>query len=317
MRNLATFTLALLLVVPACADDGSTATTSSAPPTSSTAPVIESAPVRPPIDAVTLQAEADRLTRVVDGHIAAWQAQDADLIRSFWGPDTIHEDTGFGVLLSGDELFAMPDGFFLNIPDFAWEITEILVSTGVALEVSNGWNVQLKAYAFTQEVPLHEIDRYEVDATGTLGRWTLLYGLDTYELWQASPSRMAVAYDLLDAYAAAWQSGDQDQIAALYAPDAVRLDSVFGLELTGVGEIQAHAADFVAWYPNSSLTQRMGFSSNRLSARQPERIGSLFDIDVDDCTVTTASILTVLDGLIVNDEVFWDATSLVDCGWAA
>jgi ketosteroid isomerase-like protein len=271
------------------------------------------------LNAAAVQAIAAHLTETLEGHVAAWNAQDADAVRAFWDGGTIHEDTGFGVEVSGEELFSMPEGFFRDFAPFRWEIAEVFVAANVGLAVTR---MYLPGDNPTENEPLIEVDRIEVDDAGIMGRWTLFYGLETYELWNAADFRMDAAYSLLDAYTAAWQSGDPAQVAALYAPDAERDDSLFGLRQSSPQGIAAFAAEFFGWYPDVALNPGVGFSDTRTSAGNPERVGSVYELQVrgaqgEPCTVRTAVILTAADGLIVHEEVFWDAASLLACGLAA
>jgi ketosteroid isomerase-like protein len=48
---------------------------------------------------------------------------------------------------------------------------------------------------------------------------------------------------LLDAFGGAWERGDADAIAAVFAPDAVFLDAPFGAKETGAAAIRAYWSD--------------------------------------------------------------------------
>jgi hypothetical protein len=279
-------------------------------------------PTPEPVSALAVSEMATQMTTVLSEHASAWTARDPDAVRAFWDARTIHEDTGFGVELSGSELFAMPDGFFIEYPLFAWEIDEILIADGVALDVSRGWGVELRGQAFTREFPLWEVDRTEIDAAGKIGRWTLYYGLETYALWRANETRMTSARELLARYAAAWGSGSPDEVGAIYVPDAGRVDSLFGRDQGGRGEIEAWAKDFFRRYPTVTLTPGIAFGDNLRAMKDPERVGSLFTMLVEDgvggtCSLTMAVILAAREGRIIAEEVFWSPVDIVTCGWAS
>lgn len=281
-----------------------------------------SAEPRDPIDAGDLRAEAALLAETVTGHVAAWMKHDPEEIRSYWDAETVHEDTGFLVELTGPQLFTMPDGFFDGYPDFQWTVDQVFVADGVALAATSAWAIDLRDFSFSEAVPLREIDRIEVDPDGTLGRWTLFYDLDAYREWHALDSRLDEAESLVRSYADAWGSGDPKQVIALYAPDARRVDSLFGVDLEGADAIEAHAERFSSWYPDAALTDRLIFSDTRLGFEEPERIGAVLTMhgagaDGSDCAVDMAVILSSSEGSIVHEEVFWDADSLLACGWAA
>lgn len=277
---------------------------------------------RDPIDAGELQAEAALVSGTVTGHVAAWTDHDPDAIRSYWDDETVHEDTGFLVEISAPDLYAMPDGFFDAYPDFQWEVDQVFVASDVALAVTRGWDIELRGLNFVEDDPLWEFDRIEVDPHGRLGRWTLFYGLTTYRAWSALDSRLDDAESLVRAYAEAWGSGDSASVAALYTADARRVDSLFGVELEGVDAIETHAEQFSSWLSDAALTARFIFSDTRLGFRDPERIGAVFtlrgvDADGSACDIDMAVILSSTEGKVIHDEVFWDADSLLACGWAA
>jgi hypothetical protein len=277
---------------------------------------------RAPIDAADLRAEASLLSDVLVGHVDAWMDHDTDAIRAYWDDETVHEDTGFLVEISGPELFGMPDGLLEDTPDFEWRVDRVFVSDGVALEVTRAWGIELRGRAFVEDDPLWEIDRIEVDPDRTLGRWTLFYDLGAYRDWNALDSRLEDAESIIDAYAHAWGTGDSTSIEALYAADARRVDTLFGVDLEGVDALTAHAEQFSSWLSDDVFTVTLIFSDSRLGFRDPERVGAVFtlesaDADGSACDIGMAVILSSTDGAIIHDEVFWDADTLVECGWAA
>jgi hypothetical protein len=335
MRRTAASAAILLLGLSACGGSSSSPTatpetTTTAPATTAAvtsaastattrAPAVEAIPA--PMDAGELEEIALRLLEVLDGHAAAWKSGDPDAVRGYWGDGTIHEDTGFGVLLAGDELLEMPESFFREFPDFDWEVTEAFISADVVLDVSEAWGVGLRGVEFSPDDPMLEIDRTEIEEDGTIGRWTLYYGLNTWESWGGNPSRMEAARALIEAYRAAWETGDPTVVAALYSDDAVRTDGLFGLDASGPAEIADFAARFAEANPGAAFTAGVGFSDTRRTARDREQVGSTFEIEVptvggESCTVRMAVILTADGGSIVAEEVFWEPESLLACGWS-
>jgi len=156
-----------------------------------------------------------------------------------------------------------------------------------------------------------------VEQDGTLGRWTLFYGLETYEAWNANRTRMDAAESLLEQYRAAWESGDPARMRALYANGAVRVDTLFDVEHATAEEIARYAAEFAGAHPGIAIAPAEAFGDNRRAITNPERVGSSFTIVDGSCTVRMAVILTADAGLITDEEVFWDPDTLLECGWAA
>jgi len=286
------------------------------PPTAGTA----SLPVRDPIDLESLVRIVDHLEGTLVGFATAWTAHDSEGVLSSFGDHTIHEDTGFGLLITGADLDAF--GEFEESDHTVWSMNEVFVADGVALDVSEAWDLDLSGHRFTADDPLYEIDRTEVLPDGTIGRWTLFYSLETYAAWHAPESRIAAARDVVDGYRRAWQSRDASRVEALYTDDAVRVDSLFGRVAAGSDEIGAEASVLFDRSRGTSFVPGVVFADNRRSLLSPERVGATMDVAVESldgetCTVRMAVILTVLDGLITHEEVFWNADSLIACGWAA
>ncbi|HSM01674.1 MAG TPA: nuclear transport factor 2 family protein [Acidimicrobiia bacterium] len=301
-ERLRSIVVLVMILTPACSGDDGARTT---PPVA--------------IDAAELETISSHVSGVVLGHGDAWARADVDAILAFWDDETIHEDTGFNQLLTGEALFAMPDGFDADYPDFRWDHVDLFVSRDAAIDVTAGWGVTLKGIEFTEAEAMGEIDRIEVDADGTIGRWTIFYDLATWEVWRSPPFRLEDALRVIGSYEEAWESGDVEAVRSLYASDAERRDTLLG---TGgsVDDAARFAAAFFEAYPAASLQPGVAFADSRqTSARPGERVGSVFEIGLgpdESCSLRMA-VLFELDGdAITAEEVFWDPDSLVECGWA-
>jgi ketosteroid isomerase-like protein len=121
--------------------------------------------------------------------------------------------------------------------------------------------------------------------------------------------------NLLQDYAAAWSSGDPEAVANLYAPDVVRQDTLFGYDLQRSSAIKEFTKTFFAWYPGVRLELH---DSLKWSARD---LGSLYSIHVSDqtgkpCDVRAIILLESSQDKIINERLFYNADSLIACGWA-
>jgi ketosteroid isomerase-like protein len=126
---------------------------------------------------------------------------------------------------------------------------------------------------------------------------------------------------LLARYATAWSSGDPKAVAALYAPNALRQDMVFGDSEQGRTAIRDYAAQYFGWYPSVQTRLVRPFGDGRMPTSGHPAMGGQISIrttgqDGRPCTVNAAAMLETKNGLITKERVYYDAASLKTCGWA-
>lgn len=180
---------------------------------------------------------------------------------------------------------------------------------------------------WTRREPSRYIAEWQL-RDGKVASVTLLADLTTME-----PARLAPGADEVDpavpreirnltsAYASAWSSGDAAAVGELYAPDAVREDIVFGDREEGRDEIAAFASRFRQWHPDArfTVTEPYGVGKPAVPDRPvvaAELAIAASDADGSPCTVKAAVFLETNDGLIASERVYYDADSLIACGWA-
>jgi uncharacterized protein (TIGR02246 family) len=127
--------------------------------------------------------------------------------------------------------------------------------------------------------------------------------------------------DLTSAYARAWSSADTAAVGKLYAPDAVREDMVFGDREESRDEIAAFASRFREWYPDATfgVVAPYGVGTPAVAGRPvvaAELTIAASDAGGRPCTVKAAVYLETKGGLIASERVYYDADSLIGCGWA-
>jgi len=125
---------------------------------------------------------------------------------------------------------------------------------------------------------------------------------------------------LLSRYATAWSSGDPKAVAALYAPNALREDTVFGNSEQGRTAIRGYAAQYFAWYPGAQTRLVRPFGDGRMPKSGHPGMGGQLNIrttgqDGRPCTVKAAAMLETKNGLITNERVYYEAATLKKCGW--
>lgn len=303
----------LVLVGPACGDDDAVTTT--LPPATTTSTSASTTTLTSLVAASEVAATAGILLDVVEAHAAAWMSRDPAAVLALYDDQTVHDDSLFGVVLQGDELFAMPTSFFSDFPGYRVRVVDVFVRPGVALEFSEGSGITLRGVTFTEDEPMREVDRIEVGDDGLLGRWSLLYGLDMWEIWGAPGFRMDAATEVLAAHAAAWAAPDPAAFAALYSSDAERVDDLVGLSGTGSGVIHDLAVRLAGL--TGDVAQTWSFADSRTAAAEVEIVGAVYRVTTSaGCGVRFATLLTVSGGVIEHEEIFWDPDALVACGWA-
>jgi len=129
------------------------------------------------------------------------------------------------------------------------------------------------------------------------------------------PRGATVDRALLDAYAAAWSSGDPKGIGALYAESATREDSLFGDVAVGPTAIEGAARRFLARSTLARWELVGGFA-------EPVRgdTAGLFVVhasapDTAACDLPVGVVLTTGEGGITRERIYYDAASLASCGW--
>lgn len=307
--------LVLFLGLTSCADDMTATTTTAVPVPASAATTPVTTTMAPLVAAADVEEMAAFLRAVVEAHAAAWMSGDPSSVLALYDGDTVHDDSLFGVLLQGEELFAMPRSFFADFPGYGVRVVDVFVRPGVALEFSEGYGVTLRGIAFTEDEPMREVDRIEVGDDGLLGRWSLLYGLDMWEIWGAPGFRMDAATEVLAAHAAAWAAPDPAAFAALYSSNAERVDDLVGLSGTGSGVIHDLAVRLAGL--TGDVAQTWSFADSRTAAAEVEIVGAVYRVTTSaGCGVRFATLLTVSGGVIEHEEIFWDPDALLACGWA-
>jgi ketosteroid isomerase-like protein len=125
---------------------------------------------------------------------------------------------------------------------------------------------------------------------------------------------------MLNYYASAWSSMDFEAVANMYAKDALRQDTLFSESQEESKAIKAFAESFFTWYPGAQWTPLVMFGEKGFHDK-PQAIGSSYAIEVTDptgeaCEVMVVVLLHVFEGEIVQEDLYYDTDSLIQCGWA-
>jgi len=274
----------------------------------------------------------------------AWP--DVDVVFADYADDAVFYDPGSGdYLVEGQKsiiLIHRPMAAFW--PDISGKAATAFVSADAAamlVEVANLWPPWVPEPPDPPPVEFLEVYRFENDLVTAFEVWNTI---ETFELTGlgcfADSGCVAELEAIANQYVAAWSSGNEEKIAALYADDAVFEDTMFGLEGEGSSAIARLADERIGPKANAKL-EVLGLAAqiNGPSApteTQPDQGGIIAvaihyrwtaTIDDDEMTgegLTTFELGTRMkssfepepDGLITREEVFHDAESLITAGMA-
>lgn len=240
---------------------------------------------------------------VARGYEAAWDGESIDAIGVFLSD----EEFGYTEPPQSDvpkaQFLALMSGFLGSVGQvgqrFFADGEEVLV---VSL-----------AYGFggaTRESPMTDVELFAF-GDGAITSITEMYGPDLLVHFGLSGPTSTI-----DAYREAWASGDPAAVAGLYAEEAVRRDALFGVELAGRTEIAdpGGAGDTGPAWGDLALVEPFVFGNG--GGYAPTQSGAVFDLtDQAGCLMQVAVLFEGEPPAISSDRVFYDLTTLEECGW--
>jgi hypothetical protein len=252
--------------------------------------------------------------RLFQQHIDAWDSRDPESLRGIYTEDIVHFD-GKPLFTGIDQVVEMAEFMYDIFPYWEMEAGETFISRDKCLGTWVNWGL----FDFLKDNPGREYDVLET-REDMIYYWRMYYD-------QAFHSAF-VAMDLVDdeflsQYALAWSSGSSSDVVKLYAADARLLDSLFDFSISSQSEIPDYYDRLRAKSPLAAWEVRYTFAESKPYGKDyplPSQ-GAIFGITVDDlsgnpCEIRAAVILTPNDkGLIQSEEIFYNAESLITCGW--
>jgi ketosteroid isomerase-like protein len=274
------------------------------------------------IEVESMNAEFER---AANAHIEAWNTHDLEVIRSVYTDDIVHDDGA--IYYAGiNEVMGMASMMNRYFPNMQSRLGDTFIGLEDGLAMWQVWNVNSLSPDFTEDNPGIEFDLLQI-REGRIAHWTLFYELDFQELagW-CTRSRAETISLLLEDFGSAWSSGDPAQVTALYTRDAIMVDALFGNRMEGRHAIKAYAENFFAWYPGVEWLLIHSFSDNNQSDTHPDIgfgnvTGGVYAIRLVDtqgrsCDVLAAVLLENTDEGIIQERIYYNADSLISCGWA-
>jgi hypothetical protein len=180
--------------------------------------------------------------------------------------------------------------------------------------------------------PVHQLDLVRFK-DGLVTDYTIMFSTETQAMTDMGcfvVDKCPQLQEIVDQYLAAWSSGDEGQIASLYAEGAVFSDSLLSMEAVGSGAI-VDLADQRFGSTGDITLEEMGLyaqtnGSDAPTDEQPE-LGGIVGVGIHyrwnavvEGKSEAVESLTTFDvdsqGLITSEEVFHDADSLAAAGLA-
>jgi ketosteroid isomerase-like protein len=274
---------------------------------------------REPIPASATLEDQARCETIARAHTEFWSAHDTDLFDEVYTEDVVHDD-GEDPIVGADDVSSMANNVLMFFPKLQTRARRLYTAGGECLGVYEYFPLNLGGYDFTEDDPLIEIDLLRA-RDDRIFYWALFEDHPTIE--KQNPDEEAMQYlkderDLLDSYAAAWSSGEMDQVADLYASGATREDVTFGERQDGIKEIRSFSRSFFKQYPAVQWDLETPFSGDISSGQVA---GGTYTIRLEgksseSCAIEAAVLLWRSGQEILKESIFYDADSLIECGWA-
>jgi ketosteroid isomerase-like protein len=297
-------TLAATTAAPTTTSVTTTTTTTTAESTTTTtaAPGMESVSLTPA--AIERAAEVERVVRE---WWAAWESNNLEALAATLADEFVFNEP-LTVNAFKEEYLAKMEPFITN-PN--WDSGEVnlrfLVGSDEFIQSYQTWGFG----GATEESPLVEVDLFVV-RNGKITSIVSMYGADILQRY-GEP----VPIELMDAYVAAWSSGDPAQVEALYAETAVRGEALYGVELQGSTEIARYATGFFQRHGDAVLTIIEPFVFGRGDDTWEPNIGAVFSlVNAAGCSVEFAVLLEGdASGAITSERVYYNLNTIQTCDW--
>lgn len=261
-------------------------------------------------------------------NLVAWP--DLNLFYALFADEATFTDPVNDDFVDGkDNIISMFQIMTQFLPNIKIETTRRFISTdGIAYD--NIWhNIWQPGI---DHPPIHELDLVQFQED-LVNDFTIMYSKQSLEMVAAgcfAVEKCPELQEIVDRYLAAWSSGDEGLVVALYSEEAVFSDSLLGMDAVGPGEIGELASQ--RFGPVGDITlEEVGLyaqtdGSDAPTEEQPEMgrivgvgIHYRWDAAVDGESNAVESLTTLYlneHGLITREEVFHDPDSFLAAGLA-
>jgi uncharacterized protein (TIGR02246 family) len=258
-------------------------------------------------DVRNLSAEFEKVSKA---HIDAWNNM-TDAMAQLYTDDVKYYKDGNNPLVTGNHsLLSLNYEAISGLPALEGRQAGIFIGREDGFDIweMNYWTD--KGFSFSKENPAIAYDWLTL-RNGKILSWYLFWDFKVNTALGLTFNQKP-----LQDYASAWSSGDPEAVASLYAPDVVRLDTLFGYNQQGSTAVKDFAANFFSWYPGVRLELLQSF---KLFDSNPVMAGGVYAIHVSDqagkpCDVRVIILLEISQDKITKEWMFYNADSLIACG---
>lgn len=256
--------------------------------------------------------EIEVLSRACDDivklQIDTWDTRDAEQLRNIYTEDIVHFDS-HPAYVGIDQVVDMAKMMFSTFTAWKMDAGETYISQDKCLGTWINWGLM----GFTQEDPFLEFDLLETQGE-KISFWRLFYD-EKFKPNDFTPLAM---------FKDAWSTNDTNSLVSIYSDNADLEDSLFGIKINGRESIANYAQNFLDLSHGGRWTLIQGFSESYVPYKEDylgPSLGGVFGVnttkaDGSNCEVRVVVILTPdKNGKIQTQETFYDADTLLECGW--
>ena len=291
-----------------------------AEPNANNSSTFDSPSVRESLSSEEIRQRADAFEAVVAKNADAWNAKDLDAIEAVLTDDIHFVDVSGGDNLNGiSQVMSMARIFCGIFPNLQRQATSHYIGVEEGMAIYDYWGWRIGAKQYTREDPFIYVFLYKIQ-DDLISEWHLFEGIEALEANFISETASVETRAVISSYASTWSSGDPKSVAEMYANDAVRHDSLFEENQQGTKAIKDFAESFFTTYPDVQWTSNETFGEKPVEDK-PQAVGSSFKIEVTNpsgipCDLEAVVLLYVLEGKIIQEDIYYEPDSLIQCGWA-
>lgn len=245
--------------------------------------------------------------------VETWDTRDPENLREIYTEDIVHFDD-HPAYVGIDEVLSMARMMFRSFSKWQMELGDTYISKEKCVGTWVSWDV----FGFTQDNPGLEFDLLETQ-DNKISFWRLFY--DENFGWKK------IDYELLAKYEESWSQNDESALLAIYSENATVEDTLFGVATVGHQEIADYAKNIFALSQEAVWKLIIPFAEGKASYPYSDEYpfpstGGVFGINTKktDGTVCEIRVVVILtpneNGKIQAQETFYDANTLIECGWA-
>ncbi len=270
------------------------------------------------LNAEMIDAKGKNCEVLFERHVDAWISREPENLRQVYTDDVVHFD-GSPIFNGIGDILSLAKELFTTFPGWKMEAGETYISQDECLGALIQWGL----LGFTSDNPGIEFDLLE-SRDDLISFWRIFYDQKFFDAFSL-PGR--VDNDFLFQFASSWSAGKTKEILNLYDPEAKIEDTLLGVTASGQGAIRDYVDSFLAATPEAAWELFYPFTEGNASPQFIQEYpyasqGGVFAINVKDtegkpCEVHAIVILTPdEDGKITLQKNYYNAESLLVCGWA-